>query len=356
MEKLNSLLMAEFYTVTGYLDRLMFAFSDLENLHNLPRGKVQIQKFIKETNEFFENELSDFELQSSQCDWTEYKTLIKSYNNFIEAMIKMPFSSDRITSTVINFVNHIYRHCYELHNHVIDTTVIEIQLPRLGLIQEENIPTININESEHRAPLYYLDEDKVFEYYHETVKQNSPLVFLDIRREEKYDQFLHKGHMAIAHNNYEEAKANFYLARNYKETAEILTLLAWSYSLLDDKNQAKTYCLQAVKKDAQYGPAYNDFGNYLLAEGQIEESIRWFELAKRAQNYQNREYPYINAGRAHVLLKNFDQALREFSLALTLAPHHHELHETVAKLKDNLGSKMNFTDDYNSRDNDIPTL
>lgn len=91
-----------------------------------------------------------------------------------------------------------------------------------------------------------------------------------------------------------------------------------------------------MQLDSQYGPAYNDFGNYILSEGQIQESLRWFELAKRAHNYQNREYPYINAGRAYVLLKDFDQALTEFSSALTIAPHHHELHETVSKLKNSL--------------------
>jgi Tfp pilus assembly protein PilF len=167
----------------------------------------------------------------------------------------------------------------------------------------------------------------------ESTDKNSGLVFLQMRREEKYDYYLHKGHYSIAQKNYEEAKAHFYRARNYKETAEVLTLLAWSYSLLDDRAQAKAYCLKAVELDSQYGPAYNDFGNYILAEGKVEESLRWFELAKRAHNYQNREYPYINAGRAYVLLKDFERALTEFSLALTIAPHHHELHDTVAKLK-----------------------
>ena len=120
--------------------------------------------------------------------------------------------------------------------------------------------------------------------------------------------------------------------------------MAWSYSLLDDRTQAKAYCLKAVEVDSQYGSAYNDFGNYILSEGQVKESLRWFELAKRAQNYQNREYPYINAGRAYVLLKDFEQALTEFSLALTIAPNHHELHETVSKLKNSLEqSRPQFT-------------
>jgi len=180
-----------------------------------------------------------------------------------------------------------------------------------------------------------LDEDKL-RNYGEKSGSDSPLIFLEMKREEKYDHFIHRGHFYIAQKKYEEAKNCFYKARNYRDTAEVLTLIAWTYSLLDDKAQAKSYCLKAIQHDPQYGPAYNDFGNYILSEGQAEESLRWFELAKRAHNYQNREYPYINAGRAYVLMRNYEQALTEFSLALTIAPHHQELHETVTKLKMNL--------------------
>ena len=248
----------------------------------------------------------------------------------------MPLSSEKKETVIINYVNLLYRNSFEFHHFLLESTGLEIQFPRLGMIQEETIPSIKPGEEKNRIPLFFLDENKLRIYSEENAKNNSPLVFLEIRREEKYEQFLHKGHFFITQKNYEEAKKHFYRARNYKETAEVLTLLAWTYSLLEDKAVAKSYCLKAIQLDSQYGPAYNDFGNYILSEGQIQESLRWFELAKRAHNYQNREYPYINAGRAYVLLKNYDQALSEFSLALTIAPHHAELHETVTKLKINL--------------------
>ncbi|MEA9356518.1 hypothetical protein SHI21_09900 [Bacteriovorax sp. PP10] len=336
METTNTLLLAEFFTATGYLDRLLFAFTELERLHYGPRGKNQIQKLLNDSNMFFINEFKDFDLVSTPTEWAQFKTQLKSYHMVIESFIKTPFKSARKEAMVVNYINLIYRNCFEIHNFIIETTNLDIQFPRLGLIQEESIPTITQAEEANRAPLFYLDEKKLQTYSEENAKKNSPLVFLEMRREEKYEYYLHKGHYFIAQKNYEEAKANFYKARNYKETAEVLTLLAWTYSLLDNRTQAKAYCLKAVQLDSQYGPAYNDFGNYILAEGQITESLRWFELAKRAHNYQNREYPYINAGRAHVLLKDFDQALTEFSLALTIAPHHHELHETVSKLKASL--------------------
>jgi Tfp pilus assembly protein PilF len=238
----------------------------------------------------------------------------------------------------------LYRNAFEIHNFIIECTRLEIQLPRTGLTEIENIPIIkgntgaNINHSEenHIAPLFSLDEKNIRELSYVESVIKSPIAFLDIKREEKYDHYTHRGHYYIAQKNYLEAKAHFYKARNYKDSAEVLTLIAWTYSLLENITEAKAYCMKAIQKDTQYGPAYNDFGNYILNEGQVRESLRWFELAKRAHNYQNREYPYINAGRAYVLLKQYEAGLKEFSLALTLAPHHQELHETVAKLRNNL--------------------
>ncbi|MBC7427924.1 MAG: hypothetical protein H7336_04875 [Bacteriovorax sp.] len=333
METTNTLLLAEYFTASGYLDRLLFAFTEMERLHYGPRGKNQIQKLLNDCSIFFTKEFAEFELVATPTEWAQFKTQLKTYHMVIETFVKAPFKSAKKEAMVVNYINLIYRNCFEIHNFVMESTNLEIQYPRLGLIQEENIPTITMAEEASRAPLFFLDEKKLQNYGDDKSTKNSPLVFLEMKREEKYEFYLHKGHYFIAQKNYEEAKTHFYRARNYKETAEVLTLLAWSYSLLGEKAQAKSYCLRAVQIDSQYGPAYNDFGNYILAEGQVQESLRWFELAKRAHNYQNREYPYINAGRAYVLLKDFDQALTEFSLALTIAPHHHELHETVAKLK-----------------------
>lgn len=353
MENTNSLLLAEFYTATGYMDRLLFAFTELEKLHFTPRGKNQIQKAINDASKFFINEFPQFEFETTELEWSQFKTLIKSFHNAIENFIKLPLKSGKKESVVVGYINLLYRNCYEIHNFLMDTTGVEIQFPRVGLIQEENIPSISSSELP-RAPLFFLDENK-FHDYSEQNASDSPLVFLEMKREEKYDHFVHRGHFFIAQKKYEDAKTCFYKARNYRDTAEVLTLIAWTYSLLDDKAQAKSYCLKAIQHDPQYGPAYNDFGNYILSEGQAEESLRWFELAKRAHNYQNREYPYINAGRAYVLMRNYDQALIEFSLALTIAPHHQELHETVTKLKTNLEKSQDLNKEKTSPIRRVPT-
>lgn len=343
MESINSLLLAEFYTATGYLDRLLFAFTDLEKIHLTPRGKIQIQKLCHDTADFFSKNFTELKLDSSDYifETSQFKNHIKFFHNFIESLIKLPMGSDKANNKIIGYINLLYRNSYEIHNFIIETTSLEIQLPRTGLTEIEDIPTIKSasnhgEEASSAAPLFYLDEKNIQELAHVESVVKSPIAFLDIKREEKYDYYIHRGHYFIAQKNYQEAKANFYKARNYKDSAEVLTLIAWTYSLVDNISEAKAYCMKAIQKDTQYGPAYNDYGNYILNEGQVRESLRWFELAKRAHNYQNREYPYINAGRAYVLLKQYEDGLKEFSLALTLAPHHHELHETVAKLRNNL--------------------
>lgn len=343
MESLNSLLLAEFYTATGYLDRLLFAFTELEKIHITPRGKMQIQKLCQETVQFFHKNFNEmnFKTEDYHFQLSTFKNHLKFFHSFIEATVKLPMRSEKLDKNIIEYINLLYRNCFELHNFINENTNLEIQLPRTGLTEIENIPLIKGAHTEETStsPLFYLDEKTVRELSLMDSVIKSPIAFLDIKREEKYDHYIHRGHYYIAQKNYHEAKNHFYKARNYKDTAEVLTLLAWTYSLLDNIAEAKSYCMKAIQVDSQYGPAYNDFGNYILNEGQVEESLRWFELAKRAHNYQNREYPYINAGRAYVLLKQYEEGLNEFSLALTLAPHHQELHETVAKLRKNLDNE-----------------
>lgn len=349
MESINSLLLAEFYTATGYLDRLLFAFTELERIHLTPRGKMQIQKLCQETANFFSKTFVEMSFESDDYifETSQFKNHIKFFHNFTESLIKLPIRSEKSDKNVIEYINLLYRNAFEIHNFIIENTTLEIQLPRTGLTEIENIPMIKGTnhtskdnpEESFSAPLFYLDEKNIRELSHVESVIKSPIAFLDIKREEKYDHYIHRGHYFIAQKNYQDAKSHFYKARNYKDSAEVLTLIAWTYSLLSNITEAKAYCMKAIQKDTQYGPAYNDFGNYILNEGQVRESLRWFELAKRAHNYQNREYPYINAGRAYVLLKQYEEGLKEFSLALTLAPHHQELHATVAKLRNNLDNE-----------------
>lgn len=347
MKSINSLLLAEFYTAIGYLDRLLFAFTDLSQSHLTPKGKIQIQKLSHDSANFFCQNFSELKLNNDDSifEMSQFKNHLKFFHQFIESMIKLPLNSEKTQNNAIEYMNLIYRNSYEIHHFIISATNLEIQLPRTGLTEIETISKIKKNakmegDNKISVPLFYLDSKSILEIFNNEAVIKSPISFLNIKREEKYDFDIHRGHFFISQQNYEAAITHFFKARNYKDTAEVLTLIAWSYSLLNNITEAKNYCLKAIQKDTHYGPAYNDFGNYLLNEGQIKESLKWFERAKRAHNYENREYPYINAGRAYILLKQYEEGLNEFSLALTLAPHHQELHETIAKLRNNLDHEM----------------
>lgn len=336
METTATLFLTEFFTATGYFDRLLFAFTEMENLHLTPRGKNQIQKFLNDSYSFISKEFSEYEFVVSPLEWSDFKRQIKSTHLFIESFIKLPFKSAKKESVALNYINFLYRNSFEFHKFLNESSQLEIPYPTHGFIEEEKISILSPAGPASILPLFFLNGEKINQYALEYSDPSSTLSFLQERREEKYDAFINKGHSFIAQKKYTEAKVCFSRARNYKETAEGWTLYAWSCALLDDLKEAKTSCQNAISLDPHYGPAYNDLGNYLLSEGKIEESLRWFEYAKRAINYQNREYPYINAGRAYVLLKKYEQALDEFSLALTIAPAHQELHETVTKIRASL--------------------
>jgi tetratricopeptide (TPR) repeat protein len=329
MDSINSLLLSEFFTATGYLDRLLFALTELESHHLSPTGKILIQKTCYRFYDFYKTHLQELALdhKSYEFSLSTFKNQIKAFHQTTEHIIKLPLSSTQKNIFAINYINLVYQCAHEFHNLTLAQTHFDIQYPRNGMIQEMSVPVEN--ESIYASPLFYLEE-KDFR------AENIHVDFLDFKREEKYDHFIRRGHAFMTEKNFKRAEESFYKARNYRETAEVLTLLAWTCSLQGENEKAKSYCLKAIQKDDNYGPAYNDYGNYLLLEGKTEEALRFFTLAKHATNYQNREYPYINSGRALVGLKKYNEALKEFSDALTIAPYHEELHQTVMKLKWNL--------------------
>lgn len=329
MDSINSLLLSEFFTATGYLDRLLFALTELESLHLSPTGKNLIQKTCYNFYDFYQTNLPDlaFDINSYEFKLSNFKKIIKAFHQTAEHLIKLPLTSDKKNKFAIEYINQVYKSAHEFHNFCLAQTHFDIQYPRNGMIQE-----MIINEEKeniHATPLFYLEEKDFLE-------ENIHVDFLDFKREEKYDHFIRRGHAFMSEKNFKRAEESFYKARNYRETAEVLTLLAWTYSLQNENEKAKSFCLKAIQKDDNYGPAFNDYGNYLLAEGKTDEALQFFKLAKKATNYQNREYPYINSGRAFVSQHKYNEALKEFSDALTIAPYHEELHQTVMKLKWNL--------------------
>jgi Tfp pilus assembly protein PilF len=337
MDSTSSLLHSEFFTATGYFDRLLFALTDVSEFHFTPSGRdLFMNTFIKYESFFknklnFENEINN----ESQFKILTFKKNIRHFHQYIEKYLNLPFNNSKKWNMIVEYINLTYECAHEIHNYTLKHTQYDVQYPRMALIKERFFEKSEEDLNESKS--FYIDFSDILEISKSNNQvDNNGINFLDLKREEKYDHFIHRGHLYMTEKNYESAKENFYKASNYIENAEVYTLLAWTYSFLDNIEKAKNYCLKAIKKDSQYGPAYNDYGNYLLNEGKIEESKRFFDMAKKALNYQNREYPYINKGRAFMMQNRFEEALKEFSYALILAPYHEELHNTVRKIKLNL--------------------
>jgi Tfp pilus assembly protein PilF len=103
-------------------------------------------------------------------------------------------------------------------------------------------------------------------------------------------------------------------------TAEAHTFRGWAYSFQNRLEDAIAECKRAIAIDPTFGYPYNDIGSYLMAQGKMDESVRWLQRAKRAPRYEPRHFPYINLGRVFAAKGQVTKAIREFEGALHLCP------------------------------------
>ncbi|MAF79162.1 MAG: hypothetical protein CME60_13455 [Halobacteriovoraceae bacterium] len=326
------LTLSELHTCQNYYQRLFFALIESNEILGTTAVRswattfnYQAMLFIKKHWLNYEGELEGQDVVET-LTLTEVKEQTKFLFSTLEGMITLdlvPFQdfSEKVALTL----NFLYLHARRLHLVIKEATPFTIELPRVSLMDtihtDEGIPAFRVNPDH----IFNLEEDA-----------HAPVRSLHGQRSKKYDELIHKGHSWVAQKEYDLGRDSFFKALNFKETAEAYNLIGWTYSLENQFETAKNFCLKAIKIDPAYGAPYNDLGSYLLSEGQVQESLKWFELAKNSRNYQNREYPYINSGRAYMNLRNYKAALEEFSMALTLVPQNEELHQTVQRLKETL--------------------
>lgn len=330
MDDKTRLLQSEFYVAKGYIERLTFTLFQLApkelNVYTLPILKEHHQNILEWIekhfdSEFFENDFS-----------VEEKDKGALYYEWVQSYIRLPFKSVDKEKRIVEFINLMYKGAQKLHEILATKGEFNLAFPH-GLLLEE---------TEEKIPLFFVEYDSLIE------KKITDI--LTYKRHEKYLQFYHEGHRQLSQKNADKALEAFFKAKNFEDSAEIYTLIGWTYSQLGNLSMAKSFALKAIVKDENYGPPYNDFGTYLLTEGEVQESLKWFLKAKKARDYQNREFPFINAGRAYILLGKPSEAIEEFSFALTLDPTNNELHQTVMKLKNNIDRVMMTRETFISRD------
>ncbi|MFX3675776.1 MAG: tetratricopeptide repeat protein [bacterium] len=234
----------------------------------------------------------------------------------------------------VGLINLVLATSYDLHRFCSDISEIEVPMPRLGAIQVVEVDEAGLARHE----LAWMAIEQLLD---SAENNHVSISSLQVKREERHREWIQKGHEFIFQKKPQEAMEAFEKASELKETAEVLTLMGWALSQMNQIEKAKGLCLQAIKLDPDYGPPYNDLGTYLLNEGQATEALKWFELAKNASLNQNKEYPFINAGRAYLAKKDVMKALEQFEIALEIAPYHEELKATVAKLKTSVEKQRN---------------
>jgi len=116
-------------------------------------------------------------------------------------------------------------------------------------------------------------------------------------------------------------------------TAEAHAFLGWAYSAHHRYDLAIQECLTAIEIDPEYGNSYNDIGSYLVSQGKLDESMIWFERAKRATRYDSRYFPFMNLGRVYAAKGMNLRAIREFESALEIEPTETSCLEAVKKLR-----------------------
>src|ERR1051325_6182519 len=85
--------------------------------------------------------------------------------------------------------------------------------------------------------------------------------------------------------DYEEAIELYKRSISVYPTAEAHTFLGWVYSFQERYDEAIEECLEAIRVDPTFGNPYNYIGSYLVAKGNLDDSVKWFKRALLAPRY-----------------------------------------------------------------------
>jgi Tfp pilus assembly protein PilF len=342
---LTHLTLTELHTCQAYFDRLYFAILKMSDYRGHDTIKTWARDFVRQMKrhlslEWLKNQERESGHFSDELTLKEAQEFTRYFFKTLEGLIALEVVGlNQRANLYTKTLNTLYRCAYQLHHHTNELLghELDIQNPRVLMmdeIQEAQEPEENQENNQGNViPLYQVSEKQL-----RSVDDSSEtsIQSLELQRQKRFENLIEQAHELIQRKNFKQAQIVLEKALNYQETAQAYNLLSWCYSLQGEIKTAKSLCMKAIKTDPAHGAAYNDLGSYLLSEGEVKESLKWFELAKNARQYQNREFAFINAGRAYVELREFKKALKEFSLALTLAPENDELHKTVSHLKETL--------------------
>jgi Tfp pilus assembly protein PilF len=133
--------------------------------------------------------------------------------------------------------------------------------------------------------------------------------------------------------DYEEAVGLYKRSIESYPTAEAYTFLGWTYSFQGELDLAIAECLAAIAVDSSFGNPYNDIGSYLVAKGNLYDSVRWFKLAMQAPRYDARAYPHYNLGNVYEQRGDLMKAAKHFGLALEYESGYKEAYRALKRIQ-----------------------
>jgi tetratricopeptide (TPR) repeat protein len=132
---------------------------------------------------------------------------------------------------------------------------------------------------------------------------------------------------------YEEAVELYQRSIAVYPTAEAHTFLGWVYSFQDRYDEAIDECLAAIRVDPTFGNPYNDIGSYLVAKGNLYDSVKWFKRALLAPRYESYAFPHMNLARVYEQRGHLLEAARHYGLALEQEPRYAQAAVALRKLQ-----------------------
>jgi len=135
---------------------------------------------------------------------------------------------------------------------------------------------------------------------------------------------------------YEEAIELYQRSIATYPTAEAHTFLGWVYSFQSRYEDAINECLEAIRVDSTFGNPYNDIGSYLVAQGDLYGSVRWFKRALVAPRYESYAFPHMNLGRVYEQRGRLLEAVKHYGLALAQEPNYTQAAVALRRLQSRL--------------------
>lgn len=136
--------------------------------------------------------------------------------------------------------------------------------------------------------------------------------------------------------DYEQAAELYRQSIVAHPTAEAHTFLGWVYSFEGRYTEAIEQCMRAIETDPTFGNPYNDIGSYLIAEGNMYDSVRWFKRALLAPRYESYAFPHFNLGRVYESRGRLLEAARHYSRALKQQPGFAQAMKSLRRLQERL--------------------